>query len=572
MGTSKQIYGNKRWFWVPLLAILIVVNFIGTTIHGRVDLTEEKRFTISQPVKKLLQKLPENVEIDIFLKGDLPSAFKGIAGYTDDLLHQLREIGGSKFNFRFVNPDDPLDGTEKTYADTLKGLGLTPINLKVQLKTGEQSQYIYPFALIYYKDQLKPVVLYEGSRANLSYTEYFKDINSAEALMEFKIADAISNLTDPVKPMVGYTVGNGQPTGANTYDLVENVLKKNYNLKILDLNLQAFIPDTFKLLMIVKPTLAFSEIEKQRLDQYIMRGGKVIWMVDKLNAEMDSLQLKNQVVAFDRGLNLEDLLFKYGVRINSDLIMDLQCDYLPFNVNGKGQYEFLHWNYFPLFESNSNHPINKNIGLISGRFVNSIDTVKSDGVLKTILLSSSPNSRTISTPAIISGAENRNAPEDGAFKRKNIPAAILLEGKFTSLYANRMAKNDLDSLYSMGVPFVPKNLRDNKMIVISDGDLVLNGVTQKAPIPMGMNSYTVGTQYEYQFANREFVENCLQYLINSNGLSEAKAKDYTLMLLDPKRVNEERTNWQLLNIVLPVILIVVFGLAYQFWRKRRYRL
>lgn len=556
--------------WVIVLFIVLGINVIGTFAHFRLDLTEEKRFTISKPVNKILKQLPGVVSVDIFLKGELPSAFKGIASYTDDLLHEFRQAAGNNIQYHFVNPDDQIEGTSKTFSDTLKAMNLTPINLKVQLKAGEQSQYIYPVALVHYQDKTEPVILYEGNRPNLSYTEYYKDINSAEAMLEFKFANAINKLTKTTRPMVGYMVGNGEPTGINTYDLVENVLKKDYNLKIVNLPAQPLIPDTFKLLLIVKPTISFSDSDKLKIDQFIMRGGKVLWMIDKLNAEMDSLQLKNQVIAFDRGLNLDDILFKYGVRINNDLVMDLQCDYLPFNVNGKDQFEFLHWNYFPLFESKSNHQINRNIGLVAGKFVNSIDTVKAENVNKTILLSSSPNSRSISTPALISGAENRNTPEDEKFKKANIPVAILLEGKFSSLYSNRLSVNKLDSLDRMGFPFLSKNIQDNKMIVISDGDMALNGVAQKAPIPMGMNPYTVGTQYEYQFANKDFIENCLQYLINDNGLSEAKAKDYTLRLLDPKRVNDDRGKYQFINIILPCGLIIIFGFIYRWSQKRRY--
>src|SRR5258706_5964418 len=423
-----------------------------------------------------------------------------------------------------------MDGTDRTYADTLVSLGAQPINLKVQLKSGEQSQFVYPSALVHYGEKTEVVNLYPGTKIIITPAE----LNSAEALLEYNFADAIQKLTERAKPMVAYSTGNGEPTGVNTYDLVENVLKKNYNLNIINLNKQPIIPDTFKLLMIVKPTILFTESEKIKIDQYIMRGGKVMWFIDRLEAEMDSLRLKNQVIAYDRNLNLEDLLFKYGVRINPDLLMDLQCDFLPFDVNGKGQFEFLHWNYFPLFQSKSNHPINKNLGLVAGRFVNSIDTVKANNISKAILLSSSENSRLISAPALISGEENRNAPEDELFKSRNIATAVLLEGKFTSLYANRISTVMMDSLQAYGTPFQSACINTNKMILVSDGDIALNGVSQSNPLPMGVNPYTVETQYQYQFANKDFVQNCLSYLINNSGLSEAKAKDYTLRLLDTK--------------------------------------
>ncbi len=216
--------------------------------------------------------------------------------------------------------------------------------------------------------------------------------------------------------------------------------------------------------------------------------------------------------------------------------MDLQCDFLPFDVNGDKQFEFLHWNYFPLFESKQNSVINKNLGLVAGKFVNSIDTVSAPGISKTILLSSSANARTIETPALISGEENRNAPEDQAFQKKDIPVGVLLEGKFTSLYKNRVSQAMIDTITNYGTPFMTQCIHENKMIVVADGDIVLNGVTQNQRLPMGVNPFTIGSQYEYQFANKQFVENCIEYLVNNAGLSEARSKDYTLRLLDPKKI------------------------------------
>jgi len=427
---------NRKWWWIVVIAAIITVNFFASIVHKRIDLTNEKRFTISSPVKKILGNMDDVAEVNIFLKGDLPAGFKNLSTSAEELLQEFKEYSNGKISYKLVSPDEQMPGTTTTYADTLNSLGIVPINLKVQLKAGEQSQYVYPAALVQYKNKILPVNLYSGTQTVITPPE----LNSSEALLEYKFADAIYKLTENRKPMVAYSVGNGEPTGDNVVDLVENVLRKNYSLFTLNITKEPVIPDTFKLLMIVKPTAPFTEDEKFKIDQYIMRGGKVIWFIDRLEAEMDSLQIKNQVIAYDRNLNLEDLLFKYGVRINPDLIMDLQSDFLPFSVNGKDQFNFLHWNYFPLFESKQNSLINKNVGLVAGRFVNSIDTVNAPGIKKTILLSSSANSRTIETPALISGEENRNAPEDDAFKKKDIPAGILLEGKFTSLYKNMVSQ------------------------------------------------------------------------------------------------------------------------------------
>ncbi len=557
---------NKNWWWLIIIVVIIAVNFLASVFHKRIDLTNEKRFTISSPVKKILKNLDGPVEINVFLKGDLPAGFKKLSTSAQELLEEFKEYSNGKIHYKIISADEKLPGTERTFADTLSSLGVVPINLKVQLKSGEQSQYIYPAALVSYKNKIEPVNLYPGTKTIITPPE----LNSAEALLEYQFANAIYRIIEDHRPMVAYAIGNGQPTGANTYDLIENVLKKNYRLFTMNLETEPAIPDTFKMMMIVKPTSGFSDAEKLKIDQYVMRGGKLLCFVDRLEAEMDSLQIKNQVIAYDRNLHLEDILFKYGVRINPDLLMDLQCDFLPFSVNGKDQFEFLHWNYFPLFESKQNSIINKNLGLVAGRFVNSIDTVSAPGITKTILLSSSNNSRTIQTPALISGEENRNSPEDMLYNRKDIPAGVLLEGKFSSLYKNRISRVTMDSLSSIGLPFLSENSKENKMIIIADGDIVLNGVFKDQPLPMGVNSYTVGTQYEYQFANKQFVENCIEYLINDAGLSEAKSKDYQLSLLDPKKTDAQKTFWQILNLALPVLLIVFFGAVYQWWRKRKY--
>lgn len=298
-------------------------------------------------------------------------------------------------------------------------------------------------------------------------------------------------------------------------------------------------------------------------------------MIDDLAAEMDSLKSNARTIAYERDLNLTDLLFRYGARINPDLIMDLKCDFLSFVAGGSPenpQLEYLKWNYFPLFESRDNHPINKNLRLVSSRFVNPIDTVKAEGIKKTFLLQSSENSRKIGTPAIISLDENRNTPEDAKFKENGIAAAVLLEGKFKSLFDGRVSKERTDTLKAKGTPFIGKSNIDNKMIIVADGDIALNdfSLQQQEVLPMGVNKYTVGSQYEYQFANRDFILNCLEYMVNDGGIMETRNKDFVLRILDTKKVNDQKTLWQVINIVVPVFVVILFGFIYQQIRKRKY--
>ncbi len=554
--------------------MLVAINWLASMYHTRIDFTNEKRFTLSPPTKKVLQKLDDVVQVDVFLKGDFPSGFKKLANSTTELLQEFKEVAGKKLQYRFISPDETVEGTNVKWGDSLIAAGLFPINLKSQLKVGEQQQLVYPLALVYYKENVLPVILFEqkGIDVKKSYADAMKDLNSAEALMEYKFADAIFKASQINKPMIAYAVGNGEPQDVRIYDLAENVLRQDYNLQQFNLTKLPIIPDTFKLLMLIKPTEKFTEVEKLKIDQFVMRGGKVLMFIDELNAEMDSLRIKNEVIAYDRGLELNDLLFKYGARINSDLVMDLQCDFLPFDVNGNGQFDFLHWNYFPLLESKSNHLINKNLGLVSGKFVNSIDTIEVEGIKKTVLLSSSVNSKTIATPALISGKENVNEPESDKFKRANIPVAVLLEGKFSSLFRNRLSQAMNDSLQKSGGMYMQESIVENKIIIVADGDMILNSVSKNEPLPMGVNPLTVGSQYQYQFANKDFLQNCLDYLLNSSGLSEAKAKDYTLRLLDGKKVAAQKGAWQLINIAAPVIIIILFALLYQFIRRRKYTL
>ncbi|HMJ46403.1 MAG TPA: gliding motility-associated ABC transporter substrate-binding protein GldG [Ferruginibacter sp.] len=557
---------NNRWWLLITLILLILINWIASVIHSRLDLTNEKRFTLSASTKKLLKSVRSPVSVEVFLKGNYPSGFKKLASSAEEILQEFKEIAGKNFQYTFISPEATLDGTDVKYADTLSALGLYPINLTSQLKEGQQQQFVYPVALVHYNDKTIPVRLYQGKTPLIS----FQELNSAEALLEYNIANAIAKAARVEKPAIAYASGNGEPMDYSIYDLVENNLKIDYNLSIFNLGTQPIIPDVFRVLLIVKPATGFTDEEKFKLDQFVMNGGKMLVFIDRLNAEMDSLQINNQVIAYDRNLQLFDMFFRYGVRINPDLVMDLQCDFLPFDVNGNGQFTLLPWNYFPVLSSASNHPINKNLGFVAGRFVNSIDTVEAEGIRKTIILNSSANTRTIGSPALISGSENVNAPEDEKYKKAGIPVAVLLEGKFRSFYANRLSQNMNDTLQKYGARFLTESVSDNKMIIVSDGDILLNSMVKSQPIPMGMNPYTYETQREFPFANKDFLNNCLDYLINENGLSEAKGKDYTIELLDSKKVNNEKTFWQALNIAAPVAIVILFAVIFQWLRKRKY--
>lgn len=555
----------KKITWLLLLIALVLINFIASKLHSRFDLTEEKRYSITSTTKDLLHSLTSEISISVFLKGEYPTEFKRLANTTQEFLNEFREAHPSNVRYQFIDPQDAVN-EGKTWADSLSAMGASPINLSVQLKAGQENKIVFPYALIQYEGQQTLINLFQSSKRNITAAE----LNNAEAMMEYQFAKAIDQMANPQRPMVAYAVGNGQPTGPETFDL-QQVVGSSYSLGLWNVSNQKTIPDTIKVLLIVKPAKAFSEADKLKLDQYVMKGGKILWFIDNLHAEQDSLSYQSKLIAYDRGLNISDILFNYGVRINADLLMDLQCDFLPFAVGGSPsnpQYEFLHWNYYPLFESKNTHLINKNLGMVAGRFVNSIDTVENAALKKTFLLQSSSDARTISTPAMISPNENRNTPNDALFTKKFIPAAVLLEGRFTSFFKNRIGQAQMDSLKDVG-GFKDASA-ENKMIVVADGDVVLNDVSNKqGPLPMGMNLFTVGSEYEYQFANRDFLLNCLEYLTSKTSISQTRNKEIVLRMMDPLKVTAEKTKWQLINIALPILLVIFFGIIYQ--RIRRYR-
>jgi gliding-associated putative ABC transporter substrate-binding component GldG len=576
----KKIMAAK-YSWLVVLVALVAINLLSSLYHSRIDLTKEKRYTLSDATKRLLVELDEDMQIDVFLKGDFPSGFKKLANSTEEFVGLLKDRNSSKVHYRFISPQDEIPGTTLKYQDTLGAMGASPINLTVQVKEGQAQKFVFPVALVTYKGQTRLINLYNGGNRFISQVE----INKAEALLEYQFLKGMDEVVNPGKAVVGYSMGNGEPlidaNAYDTYDLSQSI-QSRYRLFTFNLNTQKFIPDDFSVFVIVKPSLQFTEDEKLKIDQYIMRGGNVLFFVDRLFAENDSLRFKPETVAYDRNLNLTDLLFKFGARINPDLVMDLQCDLLSLVVGGdqnNPQKEFLPWNYYPVFQSKDNHIINRGIGLIGSKFVNSIDTIQDPAIKKTILLSSSSNSRIISTPTLISLNENKTAPEDAKFKASDIPTAVLLEGNFTSLYKNRVGKSIMDSLQAAGLPFRAESGNAGKVILVADGDIVLNEIDREdGPLPMGWNSaayeeYKKETQdarYFIPFANRNFFMNCLEYCTNKPGIIETGNKKIDLRLLDSTRVKEQRTTWQFINIGLPVLLVLLAGFVYQAIRRRKY--
>lgn len=564
----KKILQSKYW-WLACIVGVVAINYIAALVPLRADLTQEKRYTLSPATKKLIKGLGDRVSITVFLDGDMPAGFKKLAGSTREMLQEFRELSRANIQFNFQKPVNEAFPGEIS-ADSLMKLGLRPTNVRVRTKAGEgeEQRYLFPSALINYNGRITTVDLLQGQ----DMTGGIQSLNNAEALLEYKFAHAIQKLSAEKVPNIGYLIGNGQPLSYNVYDLIERTLKPSYGFGFVPIDSVRSIPHDFDALLVVKPTIPFSDDQKLKLDQYVMQGGKVIWLIDKLYAEMDSLMRRqSDFVAYDRGLNLDDLLFKYGVRINGDLVQDLQCDQLPMvvgNYGDKPQMDLQPWQYFPLLNAYNNNPVSGNMDRVLSIFPNSLDTVKATGIRKTVLLASSANSRTLATPAIVSLNSVKTEDDIKTFNRPHIPIAMLLEGRFTSLYTNRLPQGVLDTMAGIyKQPFRAASAEESKMIVVADGDIVANVFTQKeGPLPMGYNQFT-----NYQYANRDFLLNCIEYLVNPSGILDTRGKSYTLRSLDPAAVEQQKTLWQLINIGVPVILVLLFGFIYQMIRKRKYQ-
>ena len=566
-----QKISHARFGWFYLLIGVILLNILASYVNTRYDMTSEKRYTLTRPVKNMLGRIHEQVNIDILLEGNLKSGLRKLRNSTEALLQEFNEYADGNIHYRLIDPVAGGDDTSRAILlDSLAKMGIQPMTQVAQSKKGEeQSQRIViPAAIVKYKDRSLPVDLLKGvqrSREGQSPEQLYVN---AENLLEYKFASVIDKLITDTLPFVGYLMGNGEPLDFRVYNLIQ-YLRENFRFRIVQLDSVPVISRDLNALIMVKPSMKFSDDEKRKLDQYVMQGGSLICMIDNLYAEMDSLRVSRETVAFDRGLNLDDLLFHYGVRINQDLVEDLQCASINMVVGeqgGKPQFQLLPWPYYPLLDGSPFSLITKNLDPVLSKFANSIDTVKAPDISKTFLLQTSPNARTVSTPALISLETVKTASDPKEFRQSAIPVGVVLEGKFKSLYANRISSAMADSFARVyDQPFLKSGIRDARIIVCADGDLVMNDISERGPLPLGYSK-----DINYTFANAEFLSNCLDYCINPAGILQSRSKDYSLRLLDPEKTEDDRSFWQLINIASPLIVIIVCGLIFQYIRKRKY--
>lgn len=544
-----------------LLAILLLVNWVTSLWSYRVDLTEDQRYTLSEPALQTVERFEQPVVIDVLLQGELPPEFARLQAEAEQTLNSF-SAANPLVKINFVDPMEGSENPQETMAG-LQQLGLTPVNVTVE-ESGKRSQeLVFPWALVNHGDQTVRVQLLKNKLG--ADTE--ERINNSVQNLEYAFADAFTKLNVRDRKKVAVIKGNGQLPDILMADYLTSI-RDYYNIGAITLDSVANSPEatleqlrSYDLAVIAKPTQAFTEAEKYVLDQYLVSGGRSIWLVDPVAMELDSLfNQEGRAIATARDLNLDDLFFRYGFRINPALVKDLYFSQIVL-ASGEGnasQYEPVPWYYHPMVFSANDHPVNTNTEALRMQFASPIDTLGGNGLRKTVLYSSSPLSRPVNVPQMISLEEINTPPDRSRFTQGGLPLAVLVEGAFSSAYKNRIKPLQLTNAMESGP--------ENKLLVIGDGDLIANQLRNGRPLELGYDKWT-----NNYYGNKEFLVNATNFLLDDTGLINIRARKIEIPLLDPESVLNQKFKWQALNILIPVILIAVLGVSFNGWRKHKYR-
>jgi len=535
-----------------LIIGLIAINVINQSFYQRFDLTEDQRYTLSETTKTILSKVDKPLFITVYLEGDFPSEFKRLQVET---LQYLEELSAKNSNIiiNFENPDEQRE-------DLIKR-GMMPSQLTVEEDGKLSEAIIFPWAEINFGDQTKTISLLPTAIVASQEEQLQKAIEN----LEYSFSNAISSVTQKEQKTIAFLSGNGQLADIYLISFLSKVSKKyklaKFTLDSVVKNPQKTLQElnAFDLAIIAKPTQKFTTEEKFTLDQFIANGGKTLWMIDNVQADQDSLMATGKMLAYPRDLDLTDLLFSYGIRINTTLIKDLYAAKIALatgKVGNQTQFQNLDWFYHPLVSGNPNNAITKNIAPVRLQFANQIDTLKNN-IKKTPLLMSSPLTQKIGTPTIIELQSIADEPLEQEYVSGNQLFAVLLEGNFKSAYKNRIKPFET-SLFK-------ENASNNKMIVISDGDIAKNQVLKGKPTDLSRDKWT-----NEEFGNKDFLLNSVDYLLDDTGLIELRNKTLKISVLDKQKAYKERAFWQFLNIAFPLILLFTFGFIFNYLRKRKY--
>lgn len=546
---------------IVILAVLVGINIAGHFIFKRFDLTADKRYTLSETSLQIVDEITEPVYIDVFLEGNFPGEFKKLQTETQQLLEEFKAENPNVI-FQFVNPLDEEANRDETIQSFLER-GLTPVNVTVNEKGQQTQEVVFPWAIATCGDKSIKVPLLK----NMMGASTAEKVISSVQHLEYAFANAINTVSKEKQKRVAVIKGNGELHDILIADFVKSV-RDNYYIGTFTLDSVAKNPNEslkylkkYDLAVIAKPTEVFTDAEKQVLDQFIINGGKTLWLMDHVSMEMDSLMQTGENLAFPRDLNLNDMFFKYGIRIRPDLIKDIMATPIALATGQQGsatQYTQFPWFFSPAVYSESTNPIVSNLDVIKFEFANPIEPLKND-INKTVLLTSSKYSKLIGTPSEINLNMVEERPEQKEFAGGgNYPVAVLLEGKFHSAFENRVLAFNDNTFKPVG--------KDNKMIVISDGDVIKNQLDKNfQPLELGYDKWTNNL-----YANKEFLMNCVNYLLDDNGLINIRSKEVNLPMLDKEKVVKNYTTAQIITVGLPLVVLLVFGLVFTFLRKRKY--
>lgn len=549
------------------VGILVFLNILANSFYTHFDLTEEKRFTLTRPTRELLHGLKDQIYVQVLLDGEFPAGFKRLRTASKEMLDDFRSETGY-LDYQFEDPSagsiEDVNGRRKALAEQ----GIQPVNLRVA-EQGETSQkLIYPFAIFRYGSRQVVVKLLENESASLSPEEV---INNSVSLLEYKFANAIKKIQAPGKPTILFTKGHGELDEVQTGDFARSLSAFYETGRIALDSVVQIKPDACALLIVAKPTQTFSEKDKFKIDQYVMNGGRVLWLIDRMNASLDSMRTTSRFVPTDYPLNIEDVLFKYGIRIQPDLVLDMDCSKIKLvtgQVGNMPQFELFPWYYHPAVMPATNHPIVKNLDRVDLHFCSSIDTIRTKTpVKKTVLLASSKYSRLQFSPIDLNFDILKYEPDPAKFDKGRQPVSVLLEGVFPSAYENRVSEEMMAGLKQLGMEFRSASV-PTRMMVVSDGDVAANFVSNAAEkqwLPLGYNRMDGIT-----YANKDFLLNAVEYLIDPSGVIEARSKEVKLRLLNTVQAKEQGGLWRVVNVGLPLVLLGIFGFIFNWRRKRKY--
>ncbi len=555
-----KILESKRLTLVLQIAIAISIAILFNSLDSffflRIDLTEENRYSISPATEKLLTNLEDDIYIEAYLEGELPAGFKRMRTSLEETLTEFSVYSKGKIQFQFINPDQATSQKSRNqFLMSLARKGIQPTDVFLSEEGKRIQKRIVPGVVISYGSVEKGVQLFKGNKAAAPEQRLNQSIEG----MEYELANAIQEILAIELPTLGIIRGHNELDSANFVSL-HRALDKSYLIKIINLTDVDKIPKV-DVILLAKPTTRFSVTDKYKLDQYLLNGGSGLFMLDKVAVNMDSANVGTFSFPYD--LDLDDLLFTYGVRINNDLVQDFVSGTYPIVVGNEGEQakiQLLQWPYFPVINEYSKHTTVRNLDATLTRFASSIDTVKATGITKTLLFSSSPYSRKLMSPTFVDINLMQRELDPAKFTTKNVPMAYLLEGEFNSFFKNKFLPTGQNK-----ESFKPNGA--SKLIVISDGDLGRNDLDPKTnqPLPLGYDPFTNQT-----FANQDLILNLLNYLTRGNGLITARSKQVLIRPLDKVKLKDGKLKWQIINLVLPLILLIIFGLVYNWVRKRKY--